>query len=443
MNIDWKSRTGKARLNSLLLLVFKGASICISLFYVPLLLDALSEYEYAIWLTLTSVVGWLVISDIGLGNGLRNRVAENIAAGRIVKCREYISTAYVTLSALLGALVIVFLCSASFIDWAGILNAEDVNHHQLTLLVIVVFVSFCMQLALNLINSVLLAMQMPALSSGIAFGGQALSFAVVLILVKLYHINSLLVLGTAISIAPLLIYAIFTFAFYQFYEREFKPSFKCFRKDLIKDILSLGIKFFFLQLIGILLFYSNNLIITHAVGSEAVVEYNISYKYMNCIYMLFMIISTPIWSATTDAYAKGDIEWIRNTNRRLLKVVAGLGVIGLIMLFASGFVFRLWLGNDTYCNYTNLLLLLLYFLAQSLYGCYGYILNGMGKLKLQIYVTAALAALYVPMAYYSGEHMNLSGILIIFLMVQVVNCCWSMLQYNKLINGTARGIWNE
>ena len=59
----------------------QGLSILIGLLYVPLLLNYLTQEKYGIWLTLTSILGWFSYFDIGLGNGLRNKLAESIALG--------------------------------------------------------------------------------------------------------------------------------------------------------------------------------------------------------------------------------------------------------------------------------------------------------------------------------------------------------------------------
>jgi len=435
-------RNRKAKNNILFLLLFKGGSILISLIYVPLLLNALDSDEYAVWLTLTSIVGWLVVTDIGLGNGLRNKLAESLAHKNSKLGKEYVSTAYVFLTIVLFAIILIILFISQFLDWQSILNAGKSDFPKIGLLVNIVFVSFCLQFNLSLINSVLLAIQMPAISALIGFIGQLLSLFAVFIIIKILHCSSLLVIGTTISVIPIIVYLLATIIFYRRYV-DIAPNRKDINLKLIKDILNLGVKFFILQIIGIVLFYSNNLIILHAVGNDAVVEYHISYKYMNCIYMIFTIVSTPIWSATTEAFANGDMQWIQRTNSKLKKMVGVLFCVGIGMIILSPYVFKLWLGKNVFCGIWSLSLLLLYFVFFSLYGCYGFILNGMGKLKLQIIVTSILALCYIPISYSCGKLWGLNGVLFIFLLNQIINFSWSRIQYNRIINNTASGIWNE
>jgi hypothetical protein len=47
----------------------------------------------------------------------------------------------------------------------------------------------------------------------------------------------------------------------------------------MKEIMGLGIRFFVIQIAGILLFSTGNIIISQLLGPEKVVPYNLSYQY--------------------------------------------------------------------------------------------------------------------------------------------------------------------
>ena len=57
------------------MLLIKICNIIINLAYVPLLINSLNQDRYGIWLTITTIVSWIAFFDIGLGNGLRNFIA--------------------------------------------------------------------------------------------------------------------------------------------------------------------------------------------------------------------------------------------------------------------------------------------------------------------------------------------------------------------------------
>lgn len=429
------------------MIVIKGISLLISLMYVPLLLHSLDSENYAIWLTLTSIVSWIVMFDIGLGNGLRNKLSIALANNDYKLGKSYVSTAYACILAFVLSFIIIFLIiSDNFLSWDDILNAYSIDSFELNRLVKVVFIAFGGQFVLSLLNSILYAVQLPALSSCISMLGQLLSFFSVFVLVKVYNISSLLILGSVISLVPIIILVIASYLLFS--NKKYKrisPSFNFIKLSRIREIMSLGVKFFVLQVITIILYQTNNLIITHVVNSSSVIEYNIAYKYLNVLIMVYTIIVTPLWSATTEAYTIGDFQWISNVVHKLRKVSLIMIAGGGVMVLFSNLIYDLWLGDSSgvKINFSTTILLYCYAIARILYSNYGYILNGIGKLNLQIIVTLVLAILYVPISYYLGRIYGLNGILCVFVLVSIINFVWSKIQYKKLITNTALGIWNK
>ena len=443
--IKGAQRSVKVKKNIIAMIGIKGISLGISLLYVPLLLHSMNSINYGIWLTLTSIVSWVAMCDIGLGNGLRNKLSETIAAADYLLGKVYISTAYVSILSIMCVLFsIFFVVSKMFLSWNSILNAPEIEPSELNLLVNVVFFTFALNFVLSLINSVLFALQMPAVSSILTTLGQFFSFVIVLVLVKCFDIYSLLILGSVISIVPVVVLIISSIILFTGKYKYLSPSFRYIDLTKIKDILALGMKFFVLQIITIVLYQTNNLIIMHIVSNEAVVEYNMAFKYMNVLLMIYTIIVTPLWSATTEAYVKGDLQWIMNVVKKMDKIAFLFILIGLIMLLTSDFVYRIWLDlPKSNVSIATTSLIYFYVVGNILYANYGYILNGIGKLNFQILVTAILAFLYIPFSYFLGHKYGLSGILSAFATVAIMNFVWSKIQFTKIISGKAYGIWNK
>lgn len=432
------------KVNTIYMFILKGISIIISLLYVPLLLHTLDTENYGIWLTLTSIVSWVAMMDIGLGNGLRNKLAAALANNNSLLAKKYVSSAYVALFIYILIFLFIFLVAIfKVVPWNNVLNAPNIPEQDLNTLVLVVFLSFALQFVLNLINSILLALQSPAISSLLTTLGQLLSFISVLICVKIFNIHSLLILGCIVSFSPplvLLCASIFLFAGKY---KELRPSIRYFDRTLIKDIIRLGISFFIIQIITIILYQSNNIIITHVVGNEGVVEYNIAHKYFQVLYMLYMIIVTPMWSATTQAYAIRDFQWIKNTGRQLNRIAGAFAILGIIMLILSPSIYRIWLGKETTIMFSTSLLLVISEIFRMFYGHYGYIINGIGKLHAQLVISGVMTILYIPLTIFFGKLLGLIGILCMNLMVNLCNLIWSRYQYKVLMENRAVGFWNK
>ncbi|GHT61949.1 hypothetical protein AGMMS50239_14030 [Bacteroidia bacterium] len=155
-------RSTNAIKNILASFAIKGVSIVVSLLLVPMTINYVNPTQYGIWLTLSSVVAWFSFFDIGFGNGLRNQFAKAKANGNYTKAKAYVSTTYVCLGVIFTVVWILFFCINFFVDWSVILNAPMQMARELSLLVLIIFSFFCMQIVLKTINTVLIADQKPA-----------------------------------------------------------------------------------------------------------------------------------------------------------------------------------------------------------------------------------------------------------------------------------------
>ena len=72
-------RTQRAGKNVLVKFITTAITLLISFIIVPLVLGFIGEIEYGIWLTISSIVAWFNYFDVGLGNGLRNKLAVALA----------------------------------------------------------------------------------------------------------------------------------------------------------------------------------------------------------------------------------------------------------------------------------------------------------------------------------------------------------------------------
>lgn len=442
--IGTDSRSKKMYKNTVAMIGIRGVSMILTLISAPIMLHHVDRADYGVLLTLTSIVGWVGYMDVGLGNGLRNKLPEFLAKGDFHSAKKIVSSCYVTLAIYVALIIVIFLMVSPFVDWLGVLNSPTSDAGEIRGLTNVVFIAFCIQFLFGLINSILFAYQMPAFQSLFTFVGQFVALIALVIQVYVFDVTSVLQIGAVNSIIPPLVLFWGSIGLFRTKLKEIAPSFKLFEFKSVGSILSLGLKFFVLQMITIVLFQANSIIIARVVSPEAVVEYNLAFKYVSLLTMIFTIVITPVWSATTDAYVRKDFEWINKTLSFSRKVCIASIFIGVLMVLASKFVYGMWLGRGSIdINYSTTGLILLYISFEMLYKVYGTIINGTGKVFAQIILTGIIAIIYIPLAIFFGNLCGLSGVLIANTIVFALNYVWSKLQCNKLINQTATGIWNK
>lgn len=442
--IGTDSRSKKMYKNTVAMIGIRGVSMILTLISAPIMLHHVDRADYGVLLTLTSIVGWVGYMDVGLGNGLRNKLPEFLAKGDFHSAKKIVSSCYVTLAIYVALIIVIFLMVSPFVDWLGVLNSPTSDAGEIRGLTNVVFIAFCIQFLFGLINSILFAYQMPAFQSLFTFVGQFIALIALVIQVYVFDVTSVLQIGAVNSMIPPLVLFLGSIGLFRTKLKEIAPSFKLFEFKSVGSILSLGLKFFVLQMITIVLFQANSIIIARVVSPEAVVEYNLAFKYVSLLTMIFTIVITPVWSATTDAYVRKDFAWINKTISLSRKVCIASIFIGVLMVLASKFVYGIWLGRGTIdINYSTTSLILLYISFEMLYKVYGTIINGTGKVFAQIILTGVIAIIYIPLAILLGKLFGLSGVLIANAIVFALNYLWSKVQCNKLISQTATGIWNK
>jgi len=63
--------------------IYKFLAIVLSYLSIPLMIKYLGNVQYGIWSTLLSIMSWISLFDIGIGNGLRNKVSESLGKEKV------------------------------------------------------------------------------------------------------------------------------------------------------------------------------------------------------------------------------------------------------------------------------------------------------------------------------------------------------------------------
>ena len=440
--VKGSDRSTKYKKNIVFLIVSQTLGVFVSLMLVPITLNYLGTKEYGVWITLTTLIAWFSFFDIGLGHGLRNKYAEAKAQNDDTNVRKYVSTAFYLLVLLSFLIFLIVLVASRFINWAVILNAPQALAPQLNILAIIVAGTFCIRFVVNIVSTLLTADQEPSIPALIGLLGQCLSLLVVYLITKLTT-SSLLYIGIALSISQIFpLVLAFIYLFSTKYKTIF-PSLSYFSKPHIRSIFSLGIRFFVIQITALVIFQSNNIIIAHVCGLEDVTKFNIAYKYIYILTMAFSTFVNPLWSAITEAYIKEDTLWINNIIKRLNQLLLLLAFAGIILILISPFVYKIWLNNTFTPNFVLLSLLLLYFIFYSRSLLYRSFMNGAGKISLQFIVTFIQSLLHIPFAILMGKYIGLPGIVMVMILWAFINAIWEPIQFSRIINKTAKGIWNR
>ncbi len=437
-------RTVKIKKNIVALVFFKGISIVITFLLVPLTLNYLDPVKYGIWLTLSSIVGWVVLFDFGLGNGLRNKLTEALSIGDYDLAKSYVSTAYFLISfIIIGLLLIFFICN-QFLNWSTILNAPSSLYNELNLLAIIIFSSFAIRFVSVIIETILIADQRPSIANIIEVIGSLFSLLFTYILAKTTK-GSLVYLGLAIGLSTTIVPALASLSLFNRRYRLIAPTWKYIKNAHLKILLDLGLKFFILQIGALIIYSSANIIITQLFSPSDVVPYNIAFKYYSIASMTFAIILMPFWSAYTEAYSRKDIIWIQKSIHKLIRIWILLVAGVLLMTACANIFYRAWIGDKVNVPYLVSVFMGLYMIEITWCNIFVNIINGVGKIQLQIWASIIISISIIPLSIILVNIFKLGivGVILAPCILLFPLCIIWPIQVKKILTNNAFGIWNR
>ena len=433
-------RSKLVKVNILSGTIVRGISILASLALVPLTINYISSELYGIWLTLSSVIQWIGFFDIGFGNGLRNRLGESLALGKYKKGRIYVSTTYAALTIIFSVLGVALFYVSSSINWSSFLNVSQEYNSTLVLVAQILLIALSVQMVLKLIQNVIQAYQLNAFASFLDALGNILSLGFIYLLTITMAPN-LSYIALIFSFTPILVLVVSSVVLYTTKFKRVSPKVGYIRMKFAKDIFNLGSEFFIVQIACLVLYQMINILISRICGPEEVTNYNIAYKYLNILLMGTTIIMAPIWSAFTDAYAKNDISWMRNIYGKLIKMFFFSVGVSVLMIVISPLVYNLWIGDSINVSMVTSVLVGIYMIIGVWGQIHSTILNGMGKIRFQVYFSIIMMLLFVPCALILGHLFKLQGILLAMILVNAPGIFFGRYQVVGLINKKLNGIW--
>lgn len=421
-------------------LCIKGISIIISLMLVPMTLGYVSSELYGIWLTLSSIMMWLNFFDIGFTLGLKNKLAEAIALGDWNRGKALVSTTYFMMILIFIPLCILLEFIIPYINWPSFLNVNAIYNDEIIKTLYVLIACFCLQMIVNVLTAVIAAYQKVALSSAFPVMGNFMSLIAIWMLTKLCP-PSLMALAFAISAMPILVLLLASAILFHKRFKAVSPNIKSIDKTYIKDLFNLGAKFFLIQIQVVILYQCTNILISNVSGPNEVTAYNIAYKYLGVAMMIYTIILSPLWPAFTDAYTKKDFTWMKNIYGKMVKLYFASAVALILMVAISPIIYHLWIGEKANIPLLMTCCVAIYMLIHSWDTLQVQLINGIGAIKLQTYVTTIGLILHIPLSLCIGQYIGAIGVVISMVIINIIYSSFFTIQISKLLNQKAKGIW--
>ena len=436
-------RSSLLKKNIAMSFLIKAWSAIVVFVMVPVTLNCLGEYKNGVWLTISSMMLWIDNMDIGLGNGMRNKLAIYMAHDDIPRARILISSAFAMLTIITIPIMLLLVAFIISSDTYQLLNIDSSHINDLDSVLIVTCILACSAFVFKLIGNFYMGIQLPAVSNMLISLGQTIALIGTFIIYKNGD-HSLLHIAIINTASPLIVYIIAYIYTFSFKFPYLKPSIKLFCSEEVNNIIGTGIQFFVIQIATVILFMTSNILISKLFTPALVTPFQVTYRYFSIVLVIFNVIYMPFWNATTDAYERGDIEWIRQATRRLRIITIGIALGMFVMILCSDLVYSIWVGDGIVTDVKMSIMMAIYIFILIYSMRYSYFINGIGKLRLQLIFSVAAAIMFVPTAYFVANTTNdIIWFMVVMCVVNTPGMIVNRIQFTKLINKKAKGIWNK
>ena len=385
--------------------ICKPLSMIISYIYIPLVLNYLGVEKYGIWSTILTILSWISYFDIGVGNGLRNKLTESLAK-KDNKGRKLVSSAYAFLSVLMTAMVIIFSIVAFTIDWNRVFGVTDIKENLAYLVIIsVIFISF--NFVLSICKNVLYALQKAGVVSIMELATQLLNL-VGIIIVSLVLPSNLFAMSFIYGFSMIFVNLFASIVVYK-KNREISPRLGSVDIIIGKSVTNLGLQFFVIQICALILFTTDSLIISYLYGASNVTPYNTVNKLFSSLLGIYTAMIAPVWSSISKMNSEKKFNDIISMIKRLRHLMIPFVAATIILFISFRHISKIWLGQEL--EYSNSLILFgaLYCLLSIWCNTYASISNGLEIMRISMVVALFQAVINIPLSLLFAIRFNMES----------------------------------
>lgn len=411
-------RLRKARLTTIINVLSQLLVILTGLISVPVILNYVSEDDFALWMVLTTILSFLTFSDLGLGIGLQDKLSKLLSVNNYEECRK------IFLSSLL---IVLFIMIVLIFIAFTIFNSLGLRS---------IYYAVIMVLALGVLSGVITrvfsALQEGFVVGVIQFIGRISSFFLLFVCVQ-YNLEFsviVFIIGGLSYLYIILIGIIYLYNKNNFLFGNLRDNFSLLK---VKDLMGIGGLGLGASLAIYLVNNTAPYVVSLNANSEIIVFFSIILKIITIPIMMINFLFIPLWPAITESYIKKDFLWLKKTVNKMRNYLFIFIVLFPLFIFIFyDYIINIWLHNIEVKYDYSFFLMVIFFMVLSFWNSYiTTILNGLSRYKSQATYGVLIALLAFIMAIFLGNYFESYKISYVFIIFgYLVRCIF--LQYEVI-----------
>jgi O-antigen/teichoic acid export membrane protein len=386
--------------------LYKGVSGLSLFISIPLMIGFFGDTDYGLWVLVFALFQWVFSMDFGLASVLKSKVPILVHENKFELLKSYIKSTYKITAFIALILFSIFIILCEIIDIKSLLKVPTHSSEFIKHLFILNMFLFCINFILNVQKSLFVAFLKGKYAEQSIALNQFIFFLTLLICVFCFHDlsnNSKLILVTILNgTISLLVNLFYTFYFFHLEKLNLKTKTKT-SKEFIKEIIFLGAKYMFIQVGLLIVFSSDNYILSNAFGPKEVVPYEIVNKLFQFPIMILFAALSPLWSMFAKHYVEGKRELLLSTFRKFNLFFIVILFFIIVSAIISPFIISIWIKESIIIPRNLILFTAIVTILRVFVSFYSFFLYGIGKVNNYLLILLLSILLKIPLSYYLIE----------------------------------------
>ena len=393
-------------------LLGRGIGLLVSVITVPLTVRYLGAERYGLWMTISSTVTMFFALDIGIASTLTNLISQAYAKNDRRQAAIYFATALWTVVGVSAILALLGCALWPQVNWASAFHLPDGGlSREAARATAAALLIFVFALPASLAPRVLGGYQELHTANLFTAAGSILSLLVVIAVVQFRGSLTVLVAGYAGSSLAANAAALLWICLH--HKPWLKPWPRLVQINVINKVVASGVQFFLIQLAGLIVFSSDNLVIAHYLSAAEVTPYSVTWKLVSLATVFQSIAVLSLWPAYAEAYSKQQLDWIRAAYNRMrwITVCSLTAACALLIPFGRAII-RTWAGPPAVPSNTLMLLMCVWMVLFAVTSNQSCLMGATGRVRRQAVSSCLAAAANLGLSIWWVRTMGVVGVLL-------------------------------